>query len=66
MTGSPAGRPSDVNPHGTDATDCPVRLQIIVNGVHHVGRTSLPSMSEEGSPMGKAAEGRPLPWNSFR
>ena len=31
---NPTGKPSDVNPAGTEAAGCPVRLNGYVNGIH--------------------------------
>src|SRR3989441_9916266 len=42
---SPIGSPSLVNPHGTDAAGCPVRLKGYVNGIHAYGSTRLPAIS---------------------
>src|SRR3989442_1934236 len=42
---SPIGSPSLVNPHGTDAAGCPVRLNGYVNGIHAYGSTRLPAIS---------------------
>src|SRR5256886_17527680 len=54
---SPIGSPSLVNPHGTDAAGCPVRLNGYVNGIHAYGSTRLPAISVGlSSPIGN---GRP-------
>src|SRR5256712_11740448 len=50
---SPIGSPSLVNPHGTDAAGCPVRLNGYVNGIHAYGSTRLPAISVGlSSPIG--------------
>src|SRR5256885_5315663 len=48
---SPIGSPSLVNPHGTDAAGCPVRLNGYVNGIHANGSTRLPRSEEHTSEL---------------
>src|SRR5256886_15156629 len=54
---SPIGSPSLVNPHGTDAAGCPVRLNGYVNGIHAYGSTRLPAISVGlSSPIGNGGD----------
>src|SRR2546428_10598203 len=56
---SPIGSPSLVNPHGTDAAGCPVRLNGYVNGIHAYGSTRLPAISVGlSSPIGNGGGAR--------